>query len=78
MRTQVKLQASLSGLRIRCCPELRCRLQTWLRSQVAVAVVQAWATALTQLLAWELSYAKCKALKKQEEKKKKKDEREYI
>ena len=28
----------LSGLRIRHCRELRCRLQTWLRSHVAVAV----------------------------------------
>ena len=33
--------APLSGLRILRCPELRCRLHTWLGSQVAVAV--AWA-----------------------------------
>ena len=31
--------ASLRGLRIRCCRELRCRLQTRLGSSVAVAVV---------------------------------------
>ena len=30
--------ASLSGLRIGCCRELRCRLQMWLRSGVAVTV----------------------------------------
>ena len=33
------IQASLSGLRIRCFCELWCRSQTWLRSCVAVAVV---------------------------------------
>ena len=31
----------LSELRIQCCPELWCRSQAWLRSQVAVAVGQA-------------------------------------
>ena len=30
--------ASISGLRIRRCRELWCRLQTWLRSRVPVAV----------------------------------------
>ena len=40
MRFQVwSLAFSISGLRIRCCHELWCRLQTWLRSHVAVAVV---------------------------------------
>ena len=33
--------ASLSGLRIQRCPELWCRLQTWLGSGIAVALVQA-------------------------------------
>ena len=37
----VQPQASLSGLRIQCCHELWCRSQTWLRSSIAVAVVQA-------------------------------------
>ena len=41
MRTQVRSLASLSGLTIPHCYELWCRLQTWLRSCVAVAVV--WA-----------------------------------
>ena len=37
----VQYLASLSGLRIRHCCELRCRSQTRLGSDVAVAVVQA-------------------------------------
>ena len=41
MRMQVQSLTSLSGLRIWHCLELWCRLQTWLRSDVAVAVVQA-------------------------------------
>ena len=41
MRLQVGSLSSLNGLRIRYCPELWCRLQTWLRSCVAVAVAQA-------------------------------------
>ena len=41
MRLRVRSLASLSGLRIWCCHELRCRLQTWLGSGVAVDVVQA-------------------------------------
>ena len=39
MGMQVRSLASLSGLRIRHCPELWCRLQTWLRSRVTVAVM---------------------------------------
>ena len=40
MRTRVQSLASLSGLRIWYCHELWCGLQMWLRSGVAVAVVQ--------------------------------------
>ena len=40
-RMQVQSLASLSGLRIQCCSELRCRLQMRLESHIAVAVVQA-------------------------------------
>ena len=47
--------ASLSGLRIRHCCELWCRLQTRLGSGVAVAP--------TGLLAWEPPYAASAALK---------------
>ena len=39
MRLQVQSLVSLSGLRVWCCHELWCRLQTWLRSHVAVAMV---------------------------------------
>ena len=38
---QVRSPASLSGLRIHCCPELWCRSQTQLGSGVSVAVVSA-------------------------------------
>ena len=41
MRMWVPFLASLSGLKIWCCHELWCRLQTWLRFHVAVAVAQA-------------------------------------
>ena len=41
MRFQVRSLALLSGLRIRHCHELWCRLQTWLRPGIAVAVVYA-------------------------------------
>ena len=41
MKMQVQSLASLSGLRIWCCHELRCRSQTQLGSDVAVAVVLA-------------------------------------
>ena len=44
-------------LRIRHCRELWCRLQTRLRSAIAVAVVWVGRTAPIQLLAWELPYA---------------------
>ena len=41
MRLRVQSLALLSRLRIWHCRELRYRLQTWLRSLIAVAVVQA-------------------------------------
>ena len=41
MRTRVQSLASLSGLRIRDCHELWCRLQTCLRSCIAVTLMQA-------------------------------------
>ena len=52
MRTQVGSLVLLSGLRVRCCHELQCRLQMWLWlwcSPVAAAPIH--------LLAWELPYA---------------------
>ena len=39
--TSIQFLASLSGLRIQCYQELWCRLQTLLRSHIAVVVVQA-------------------------------------
>ena len=41
MRTQVRSLALLSGLRIQCYRELWCRSQTWLGSDMAVAVAVA-------------------------------------
>ena len=61
VRLRVQSLASLSGLRIRCCHELWCRLQTRLGSGVAVAVARSAAAAL---IAWEPPYAKGAALEK--------------
>ena len=41
MQLQIKSLASVSGLRIWHCHELWCRVQTWLRSCVALAVAKA-------------------------------------
>ena len=53
MRISVPSLASLSGLRICCCCELWCRLQTWLGPNVAMAVTRPAAVTLIQLPAWE-------------------------
>jgi len=58
-RMQVRSLASLSGLRIRCCRELQCRLQMLLGSCVAVA-----ATALIQPLVWDPPYTTGVTLKR--------------
>ena len=76
MRLRVRSLASLSGLRIQHCRELRCRSQTGLGPCIAVAVVQAGSSAPIQALAWEFSYAEGMALKKDKEKKRKKEKRE--
>ena len=69
MRMRVRSLASPSGLRIRCCPELRCRSQSgsdpallWLWCTLAAA-------ALIQPLAWEPPYATGVALKRQKKEK---------
>ena len=61
-------------VKVWCCQELWCRLQTWLRSCIAVVVVQLAAIALILPLAWEPPYASA-ALKRP--KKKKKNETQY-
>ena len=63
MRMRVLSLASISGLRIRLCQELWCKLQTWLGSRVAVAV-RLEAIALIRPLAWEPPYAEGAALKR--------------
>ena len=69
----VRSLASLSGLRIQYCRELWWRLQTQLRSDVAVAVaVMPAALAPIGSLAWEPPYAVSMALKGKKKKKKKK------
>ena len=55
-----------SGLRIRRCHELWCRLQMWLGSGVAMAVA---AAAPIRPLAWKPPYAAGVALKRQKKKK---------
>jgi len=75
MRMQVRSQASLSGLRIQYCHELWCRVQTWLRSHVAVAVgqVSGYSTDLTPSLGTFICH-RCNP-KKQKKKKKKKEKK---
>ena len=72
-RLRIQTLASLSGLRIWRCHELWCWSQTRLRSGVAVAVVQAAATALIRPLAWETSgcrgYSPIKTKDKRQKKK---------
>ena len=66
MRMQVQSLAPLSGLKIQICLELWCRLQTRLRSCVAVAVwCRLAGTAPVKPLAWEFPYASGVARKRQ-------------
>ena len=71
MKLQVPSLASLSGLRIRCCRELWCRSQAWLRSCIAVAV--AWAGSNNSDWTPSLGTSICRgySLKKTKDKKKK-------
>ena len=77
MRMQVPSLASLSGLRIQCCRELWCGLQTWLGFGVAVAVVWASSCRSDRPLAWELPYATGTALKKKKKKRKRRTYKQY-
>ena len=67
---RVRSLALLSGLRIRLCRELWCRLQTRLGSHIAVALAQAGSYSSDSTLAWEPPYAVGVALEKAEKKKK--------
>ena len=62
----------VSGLtvRIQHCCKLWCRSQIWLRSHVAVAVVQAGSCSSSSVLAWELPHATGAALKRKQANKK--------
>ena len=77
MRLWVRSLALLSGLRIRCHCELQCRLQTRLRSGVAVALVQAGSNSSDQTPAWEPPYIVGVALKGQKTKTKTKTKTKY-
>ena len=70
MRTQVRSLASLSGLRIRRCGELCCRLQMRLDPVLLWLWCRPAATAPIGPLAWEPLYALSEALKSQKKKKK--------
>ena len=59
MRTRVQGLPLLSGLRIRYCRDLWCRLQTLLESHVAVAMAQAGGYRPDSSLAWESLYMPC-------------------
>ena len=69
---QVRSLASLSGLRMRRCHELWCRLPTQLRSSIAVAVAQVggYSSASIRSLAWEPPYATGAAVEKTKRRKK--------
>ena len=67
-RMQVQFLVLLSGLRIQHYHELWCRLQTWLRSCLAVAVANS--TAPIKPPAWESPYDMAAALKSKKKKKK--------
>ena len=67
MRMQVRFLASLSGLRIQCGHKLQRSSQTWLRSSVAVVVVQASVAARVQPLVWELPHAASAVRRKKKE-----------
>ena len=71
MRLQVRSLASLSGLRIQHYHKLWCRLQTQLRSGVAVVVAQA----VVRPLAWGPPYATGVALKKDKKQNKRKQQK---
>ena len=70
MRLRVRSLALLSGLRIWCCCELWCRLQTWFRSGIAVAVAQA--SGYSSDLTPSLGTSVCRGCSPKEQEKKKK------
>ena len=75
MRLWVQSLDSLSGLRIRRCCELWCRLQTWLGPGVAVAMVQASgysSSSTSSLGTFTCSSAALEKTKRQKKKKRKK------
>ena len=67
MRMQIQSLALLSGLGIRRCCELLCRLQTQLRSGVAVAVASGYSSDLTPSLGTSI----CRRLGPKKDQKKK-------
>ena len=71
MRLRVWSLASFSGLRIRRCHELWCRLQMPLDPALLWFWRRPVATALIRPLAWEPPYATCAALERQKRQKKK-------
>ena len=70
MRTQVQSLASLSGLRIWCCRKQWCRFHTQLRSDMAVAVVQASSCSSNLIPSLGTSICHRGSPKKEKEKKK--------
>ena len=74
MKMLVRFLAWLSGLGIRRCCELWCRLQSWLGPGVAAAVARLAAVPLIRPLAWEPPWAADVALKKKKKKEKEREE----
>ena len=71
MRMQVGSLASLSGLRIQQCPKLWCRMQTQLRSCIAMAV--AWAGSCSSDSVPNLGTSRCQRCHTKKQRKKKRD-----
>ena len=78
MRLQVRSLVFLSGLRIRRCHELWCRLQTRLGSCIALALARLAATAPIRPLAWESPYATGAAQDQEIAKRQKKKKKEIF
>ena len=71
MRRQIRSLASLGRLRIRCCPELWCRLKCGSDPVLLWLWYRPMAVALIQPLVWELPYAADEALKSKNKRTKK-------
>ena len=76
MRMWAQSLASFSGLKIQCCCKLKYRLQMWLRSSIAVAVV--WACSCSSDLTPSLGTSICHTCSPKEKVKNKNKKKPYM